>query len=87
MSDSQGKAAPVRQLNLTEPKVNQDVVDILRRCLVYAEAGELIGFVIFAKHTGNEIAEAQAGDTDFRDILVAFEDWKFKRVYRRNMEE
>lgn len=73
---------PVAQL--VKHKPNEDVIELLERVLAYARAGELIGVVVFGNHVGNEDMGAQAGDTDFPSMLAAFEDWKFRRVWRRN---
>lgn len=73
---------PVAQLLKNEPR--QDVVAFLERMLKWARAGELIGVVAFGNHIGRETVDGQAGDTDFAPIIAAFEDWKFRRVWRRN---
>jgi hypothetical protein len=71
-------------MQLIQHKPNEEVIGLLERMLSYARAGELIGLVAFGHHTGKETMDAQAGDTDFSAILAAFEDWKFRRVWRRN---
>jgi hypothetical protein len=68
---------------LVQHKPKEEVVELLERMLSYARAGELIGIVAFGVHVGRDTVDGQAGDTDFSSILAAFEDWKFRRCWRR----
>ena len=74
---------PVTVLSEIKHKPNQDVVDMLERMLEFARSGELLGFVVFGCHVGGDTVECQAGKTNFGEILTCFEDWKFKRAWRR----
>lgn len=67
-------------------KPNEEVIGLLERMLSYAHAGELIGLVAFGNHVGKNTMSAQAGDTEFAPMLAAFEDWKFRRAWERNIE-
>lgn len=78
------KHGSVTVLSEIKQKPNQDVVDMLERMLDYARKGELIGLVTFGTHSANGCCDGQAGDTDFSATCAAFEDWKFRRVWRRN---
>lgn len=91
MSSSEGQEAPngsVTYIVPVPPQVDEELVTLLKNMLSYAEAGELIGIVAFCQHTGQEIAHASSpivlGNVDFAKVLVAFEDWKFKQLWRRN---
>ncbi len=62
------------------------MVEVLKDLMKDAEEGKLISFMLIGQGTGGDTIGCQAGEIDLAEILVAFEDWKFRRLFNRNME-
>ncbi len=77
-------ANKVTNLKKAEPKVNQATVELMNSIMEKVLTGEVTGVVMFMTATGSEIWEAKAGDISFSEVVLAYENWKFRELFAQN---
>ncbi len=79
-------ANKITNIKKAEPKVNQATVELMNTIMEKVLTGEVTGMVMFMSATGGEIWEAKAGDVTFSEVVLAYENWKFRELFAQNME-
>lgn len=82
MSDGKVSDFAAAKAKLEAKGPNQDAIALAREMLGRCEAGELRGVLVFTATTDG-VGHALAGDLKFGDMLLAFEEWKFKVLLAR----
>jgi hypothetical protein len=66
--------------------VDVDLLAQLKRLVELAEKGEVLGMTILANH-GHAVSVWHGGEISLSDELICFEDYKFKRMFDRNIKQ
>lgn len=49
--------------------------------------GDVKGITMFAAIAGQELVDGSAGDMNFSELILAFENFKFKQLFLQNVED
>lgn len=74
-------------LRKVDKSVDQALLKLLDDVRDLVLKGEVIGITVFASVTGRELLDGSAGDMNFSELLLAFENWKWKQLFKQNVEE
>lgn len=73
----------LRKIDKPVDKSLLKLVDDMRELVL---KGDIKGITLFASMAGQEIIDGSAGDMQFSELMLAFENWKWKQLFSQNVE-
>ena len=77
----------IKQLKKAEPKIDQDLVNLLNQAMEMVLKGEVLGIVMLTSNVANEYNYASAGDMQMSEVVNAFHGWEFDQRVKLWMEQ
>lgn len=74
----------IHKLDKPVDKTLLKMVDDIRELVL---KGDIKGITFFASLAGQELLDGSAGDMNFSELILAFENWKFKQLFQQNVTE
>lgn len=75
------------KLHKVDKPVDQDLIKLLDTVRELVLKGDVKGITIFASVAGQELLDGSAGNMNFSELILAFENWKFKQLFQQNVTE
>jgi hypothetical protein len=74
----------IRKLDKPVDKHLLKMVDDIRELVL---KGDIKGIIFFAALAGQEVFDGSAGEMNLSEVILAFENWKWKQLFQQNVTE
>lgn len=75
------------KLRKIDKPVDQTLIKLLDDLREQVLSGNVRGITVFAALAGQELLDGSAGDMNFSELMLAFENFKFKQLFQQNVTE